>query len=145
MKCNLRYNKPVDAVCRMIAYSAGLPSRCLGHDPARVRGSMINDPCQCNDALATLAMMLCSYPQVYEFQDAHSGMLCVAQPPQGVSAASLVASALSWALGSPLRLPLEPLLTCNPDSLPRLQQTLVWRPAMEQSKLALFLCKLPGT
>ena len=51
-------------------------------------------------------------------------MLCVAQPPQGVSAASLVASALSRALGSPLRLPLEPLLTCNPDSLPRLQHTL---------------------
>ncbi len=69
-------------------------------------------------------MMLYCCLQVYEFQDAQSGMLCVAQPPQGVSAASLVASALSWALGSPLRLPLEPLLTCNPDSLPRLQQTL---------------------
>ena len=96
----------------------------------------------------TLAMMLCSYPQVYEFQDAHSGMLCVAQPPQGVSAASLVASALSWALGSPLRLPLEPLLTCNPDSLPRLQQTLFG--GTEQSKqpihasfLALACCPGP--
>ena len=51
-------------------------------------------------------------------------MLCVAQPPTGVSTASLVASALSRALGSPLRLPLEPLLACSPDSLPRLQQTL---------------------
>ena len=51
-------------------------------------------------------------------------MLCVAQPPAGVSAASLVASALSRALGSPLRLPLEPLLTCSPEALPRLQQAL---------------------
>ena len=48
----------------------------------------------------------------------------MAQPPKGVSAASLVASALSWSLGSPLRLPLEPLLACSPESLPNLQQTL---------------------
>ena len=63
-------------------------------------------------------------PQVYEFHDKHSGMLCIAQPPSGVPAASLLASALSWALGSPIRLPLEPLLTCSPESLPKLQRTL---------------------
>lgn len=62
--------------------------------------------------------------QVYEFHDAQSGMLAVAQPPKGVSAASLVVSALSRALGSPLRLPLEPLLACSPEALPTLQHTL---------------------
>ena len=63
-------------------------------------------------------------PQVYEFHDTHSGMLCIAQPPSGVPAASMLASALSWALGSPIRLPLEPLLTCSPESLPKLQRAL---------------------
>ncbi len=92
------------------------PLPCMG------QGSIIYVPV--SETKHWLPPSRCSCPQVYEFQDAQSGMLCVAQPPQGVSAASLVASALSWALGSPLRLPLEPLLTCNPDSLPRLQQTL---------------------
>ena len=62
--------------------------------------------------------------QVYEFHDTHSGMLCIAQPPSGVPAASLLASALSWALGSPVRLPLEPLLTCSLESLPKPQRAL---------------------
>ena len=62
--------------------------------------------------------------QVYEFQDASSGMLCIGKPPIGVSAASLLASALSWALGSPMRLPLEPLLECSPENLLTLQHTL---------------------
>ena len=51
-------------------------------------------------------------------------MLCIAQPPEGVPVASLVASCLSRALGSPLGLPLEPLLTCSPEALPRAQQVL---------------------
>lgn len=62
--------------------------------------------------------------QVYEFQDASSGMLCIGRPPIGVSAASLLASALSWTLGSPMRLPLEPLLGCSPENLLTLQHTL---------------------
>ena len=62
--------------------------------------------------------------QVYEFQDASSGMLCIGKPPTGVSAASLLASALSRALGSPMRLPLEPLLGCSPENLLTLQRTL---------------------
>ena len=90
-------------------------------------------------------------------------MLCVAQPPEGISPATLVASALSWALGSPLRLPLEPLLACNPDTLPRLQQTLFGasigqseytihatyqqaaRPLEKLCRTHLFRCKLVGT
>ena len=65
-----------------------------------------------------------NHAQVYEFHDTHSGMLCIAQPPSGVPVASLLASALSWALGSPIRLPLEPLLTCGSESLPKLQRAL---------------------
>ena len=88
-------------------------------------------------------------PQVYEFHDKHSGMLCIAQPPSGVPAASLLASALSWALGSPVRLPLEPLLTCGPESLPKLQRALYGtdtgtRPSKQRSmKLASPKCIAP--
>ena len=74
------------------------------------------------DQALILSLLICA--QVYEFQDAGSGMLCIAQPPKGVPVASLVASCLSRALGSPLRLPLEPLLTCSPEALPRAQQVL---------------------
>lgn len=75
-----------------------------------------------SDRALILSLLICA--QVYEFQDASSGMLCIAQPPKGIPVASLVASCLSRALGSPLRLPLEPLLTCSPKALPRAQQVL---------------------
>ena len=75
-------------------------------------------PCTPNPRCGTLRK------QVYEFTGA-SGGIYIAEPPPGVPLSSLLAQALSHALGSPLPLPLDALLACPVGQLPGLRAALV--------------------
>lgn len=63
--------------------------------------------------------------QVYEFTDAQSGAIFIAEPPPGVRLESLLAEAVSKALHSPVSLPLEPLLSCTEATLPTVRGALL--------------------
>lgn len=68
----------------------------------------------------------CVSLQVYEYFDSSSGIMYVAVPPPGLPLSSLLAQVLSRALGSPLTLPLHPLLeVSNAEQLKSLQPVLL--------------------
>ncbi len=67
--------------------------------------------------------------QVLTFWDAGNGALYIAVPPDSIQLTTLLSRALSEALGSPLALPLEPLLGVPPEGLPSVCQGLGLGPA----------------
>eukprot|EP00884_Botryococcus_braunii_P020229 jgi/Botrbrau1/6890/Bobra.67_3s0009.1 len=67
--------------------------------------------------------------KVLTFWDAGNGALYIAVPPDSIQLTTLLSRALSEALGSPLALPLEPLLGVPPEGLPSVCQGLGLGPA----------------
>jgi sacsin len=64
--------------------------------------------------------------RVYEYAEARSGVQYVAEPPEGLPLEALLAQGISRALGSPVTLPLHPLLAAAASaSLPALQPLLL--------------------
>lgn len=78
--------------------------------------------------------------QVFNFWDASSGALYIAVPPDSIQVATLLSRAISEALGSPLTLPLEPLLGVSPEGLASVCQGLGLGSFAVAGELVFLLC-----